>query len=324
MRKNILYCHHSFSLENIKGASNYKIIKSGRSLDLAFQLGAMTIIGLFSFNAYAECTPTPDCESIGYTETSCEGASLKCPFDISKLYCIPCDSSFRYDCSGDNITGGEGDTCGGKYVSCECNAGSVFKNGECTCPSSVAETDCLVGTIYYPNGKCSNDYVACLNPVGLVVKNNSLVMSPIVSREWGTDGIDVDTLTNEGNYPTNNYTGKNNTALLVEFQTTEGLTSENSAAIYCNEYAPTGMESSKGQWYLPAAGELYSYVYNNYSTLNPVATIMGWDRYFDRNEFWSSTEKSSGYAWWVRIGEYTVSASYKSYSNYVSCFLNIN
>ena len=97
MRKNISYCHPSFSQENVKGSSNYKIIKCGRSLDLAYQLGAMTIIGLFSFNAYAECTPTPDCASIGYTETSCEGDSLKCPFDITKMMCMPCDSSFRYD-----------------------------------------------------------------------------------------------------------------------------------------------------------------------------------------------------------------------------------
>ena len=46
MRKNISYCHPSFSLENVKGSSNYKTIKSGRSLDLAYQLGAMTIEGL--------------------------------------------------------------------------------------------------------------------------------------------------------------------------------------------------------------------------------------------------------------------------------------
>ena len=44
MRKNNKYlnCHPSFSFENVKWSSNYKIIKSGRSLDLAFQLGAMT------------------------------------------------------------------------------------------------------------------------------------------------------------------------------------------------------------------------------------------------------------------------------------------
>ena len=44
MRKNNKYLnwHLSFSQENVKRASNYKINKSGRSLDLAYQLGAMT------------------------------------------------------------------------------------------------------------------------------------------------------------------------------------------------------------------------------------------------------------------------------------------
>jgi hypothetical protein len=64
----------------------------------------MTIVALFSFNAYAECTPTPDCASIGYTETSCETDYLACPFDNTKLKCMPCDSTYRYNCVGENIT----------------------------------------------------------------------------------------------------------------------------------------------------------------------------------------------------------------------------
>ena len=90
---------------------------------------------LLSSTAHAECTPAPDCASIGYTETSCETTSLKCPFDTSKLYCLPCDSSFKYNCSGDNITGGVGSTCNGKYASCECSGGGKFNNG--SCPQSV-------------------------------------------------------------------------------------------------------------------------------------------------------------------------------------------
>ena len=38
----------------------------------------------------AACTPTPDCASIGYTETSCETDYLACPFDSTKLKCMPC------------------------------------------------------------------------------------------------------------------------------------------------------------------------------------------------------------------------------------------
>ena len=111
---------------------------------------------LFSFNAYAECTPAPDCASIGYTETSCEGASLKCPFDTSKLFCIPCDSSFKYTCDGKDEVG-VGDTCGGKYVSCKtvvvcdeafkysCDGSHQFGVGE-SCNGLYKECDCSVGT----------------------------------------------------------------------------------------------------------------------------------------------------------------------------------
>ena len=75
---------------------------SRRDKNKEFLLGASFLLFSTSMTnvANAACTPTPECASIGYTETSCEGASLKCPFDITKLKCMPCDSSFRYDCSG--------------------------------------------------------------------------------------------------------------------------------------------------------------------------------------------------------------------------------
>ena len=277
--------------------------------------------------ANAECTPTPDCASIGYTETSCEGDSLKCPFDITKMMCMPCDSSYRYDCSGDNITAGIGATCNGKYAGCECASGYSFNNGECECPASITATDCLVGAIYYPDGKCSNDYVACLNPVGVVVKDNALVMSWRKSSNmvWGTYGTDVDTLTNITSTANAkaDYDGVGNTALLVAFQTTEGLTASNSAAIYCNEYAPTGMESSKGQWYLPAAGELYDYMYGNYDKLLSIYTThLGYSNF--SYYFWSSSEGSTGNAWVVNSSNDNVGNYGKYNYSSVSCFLAID
>ena len=136
---------------------------------------SMTAI-LFPFSAYATCTPTPDCASIGYTQTSCETKSVKCPFDTSKLFCIPCDSSFQYDCVGANIASGVGDSCGGKYMSCNCSSTDyIFSNGSCLC-----DTACKVGAIYYSDNTCS----ACLHndktPVGVVVKDNELIMSKII------------------------------------------------------------------------------------------------------------------------------------------------
>ena len=95
-----------------------------------WKIGCLWILGTsltMTGEVKAACTPTPDCASIGYTETSCEGDFVRCPFDISKLYCIPCDSSFKYDCTGANITGGVGTPCNGKYMSCACSSGREFK-----------------------------------------------------------------------------------------------------------------------------------------------------------------------------------------------------
>ena len=146
----------------------------------------MTAI-LFSFNAHAECTPTPDCASIGYTETSCETDYLACPFDSTKLKCIPCDSSFRYDCSGDNIIGGTGSACGGKYVSCEClDSEYTFKNGECIasrCPS---------GYFYYSDTSCTAELSNMRTVIGIVAQADTLVvaLTPI-KRSWASNNADV-------------------------------------------------------------------------------------------------------------------------------------
>ncbi len=320
MRNKQSSCHPSFSLENVKGSSNYKINKSGRSLDLAYQLGAMTIIGLFSYNAHATCTPTPDCASIGYTETSCEGNSLKCPFDTSKLFCVPCDSSFRYNCSGDNITGGIGSACGGKYVSCECSAGSVFKNGACACDDS-----CTVGAIYYSDGTCSACVDSNKTAIGVVVKDNELVISQIRSTgmEWGGYGTDISTLTNYSSYTDakTDFSGKDNTAKIVA-HFGEDVDTTLHAGVFCHKYTTEG--TNAGDWYLPAAGELYSYVYGNYSKLlDTWKNKLAWDTSFSY-DFWSSSEYNSKRAWYVGSDNGGMYNGNKSNTRSVSCFLAIN
>ncbi len=278
----------------------------------------IAVIGLVPFNVYGECTPTPDCDAIGYTETSCEGDSLKCPFDITKLYCIPCDSSFKYTCSGDNITGGTGSACGGKYVSCECSEGNVFKDGACACDDS-----CTVGAIYYSDGTCSACVVSGKTAIGVVVKDNELVMSNNKSSQmsWGGYGTDISTLANLTTVDAAkaDFNGKENTALIVAVHTSAGLTSSESAAIYCNEYSTEG--TSAGDWYLPAAGELYSYVYGNWSSkVSATATKLGWSL---SAYFWSSSEYAS-YAWYVISNQGNVGSSNKYITLSVSCFLAID
>ncbi|MBQ8436128.1 MAG: hypothetical protein IJX20_00605 [Alphaproteobacteria bacterium] len=261
--------------------------------------------------AHAECTPAPDCASIGYTETSCNGGFVRCPFDTSKLFCIPCDSSFKYDCSGDNMTGGVGDTCGGKYASCECSRGGEFNNG--TCPRS-----CTVGMIYYSDKSCSSTYDSSKTAIGVVIKDNELIISQKKSSTMYWSNAYTDTsLTNytSSTDAKTDFNGKSNTAVIVAAHPSE--TTSNNAAIYCNTYSTAG--TSAGDWYLPAAGELYSYVYGNYSAINATMTTLGWS--FGSIYLWSSSESDIYNAWYVHSYSGSVIDDVKHNLTSVSCLL---
>ena len=98
-----------------------------RSLEFfALQKIGMTLLFclLTSTTVHAECVPYPSCASIGYTETSCETQAVKCPFDASKLFCLPCDTKYQYSCNEIGQTG-SGTSCQGKYENCNCVSGYV-------------------------------------------------------------------------------------------------------------------------------------------------------------------------------------------------------
>jgi len=266
--------------------------------------------------AYAECTPTPDCASIGYTETSCETASLKCPFDTSKLKCLPCDSSFKYDCNGDNMTGSVGSACNGKYASCECGSGYIWRGNTCE-----EKPNCTVGMIYYSDKSCSSNYDSSKTAIGIVVKDNELVLSQKKSSTMYWSNAYTDTsLTNytSSTDAKTDFNGKSNTAVIVAAHPSE--TASNNAAIYCNTYTTAG--TSAGDWYLPAAGEVYDYIYSNYS-----AVKAGWDKVgttISDSYFWSSSEYDTISAWGVGSGNGGVGFDLKGSALSVICLLAIN
>ena len=251
-------------------------------------VSSLTITGI----ANAACTPTPDCVSMGYTETSCEGDSLKCPFDITKLYCIPCDSSFKYNCVGDNIIGGIGPSCNGKYASCSCSdAEYTFSNGECIGPK------CPVGYIYYSDKSCSADLDNSKTAIGIVVKGDKYIAAlNVPDMRWASSSVDVSgiTETTDSSVAKTDYNGKANTLAILE--TFPSDTTSNNAAVYCNSYTTEG--TSAGDWYLPAMGELYNYIYLNYAKIKA-----GWDKVgttISNSYFWSSSEYGDYNAWYVR------------------------
>ena len=96
-----------------------------------------TSLSLIPTLTYAQCVATQDCETLGYTETSCNGGKgVKCPFG-NKWACIGISTEecselgFTYTCTGTGYSGGSGPACNGKYTACTCASGYDWKDGNC-------------------------------------------------------------------------------------------------------------------------------------------------------------------------------------------------
>lgn len=54
-------------------------------------LSFLTSVSMLSYSALAEeitCTASPDCETLGYTQSECPKGGIRCPFDKSKMFCV--------------------------------------------------------------------------------------------------------------------------------------------------------------------------------------------------------------------------------------------
>ncbi len=279
----------------------------------------VAVIGLVPFNVYAEpCTPTPDCADMGYTETSCSGKFVRCPFDTSKLFCTPCDSSFQYDCDGAYTAGGLGSTCGEKYVSCSCVEGATFTGGNCIC-----DTSCSLGNIYYSDGTCSSCIETTKTAIGVVVKDNEVIMGMnFTTSLWSATNVDVSSLTNiqDKSVAKNDYDGVVNTGLIVSYFGVDADDTSN-AALFCYNYTPAGLENSKTYWYLPAVGELYDYLHLNYDVLTSTYKRLG--RASIQLRLSTSTEYGTNHNWFLTTdnGDFGWISKYNAIS--VVCFLAI-
>ena len=76
---------------------------------ISYRTVLLSSIGLLfpMIGAWAtDCTPVPDCVSLGYTKSAsdCSGVtSIKCPFDTSKVFCQKKTTTpTTYPCSSEN------------------------------------------------------------------------------------------------------------------------------------------------------------------------------------------------------------------------------
>ena len=190
----------------------------------------------------------------------------------------------------------------------------------CTTPGA-----CEIGDIYAYNG----------TPIGVVFANEDGVSSKLValtdidttgasgsSTMYWANSLDYiwstgATKSSDETTAFNDMNGKYNTSKILSYISANSKTAE--AATATSKYAPsvceTGSICAKGNWYLPAAGELWT-LYNNKATLNSAFTSNG-GRAFQEEYYWSSTESNATYAWYMTFSTGSRGNPRKSNSYYV-------
>ena len=276
----------------------------------------------FSYNiAWAKyCVKLPSCEELGYVFPYKEGRrQIRCPFDIDKVlyldYCQayglqgkPDEVAGEYqECIEEKADGTKINT--GYYRYTRCNVGYRYESGHCVRYSCNTPHTCLVGDVYLhdnePIGVVFFDDGTVTKIVGLKNINSSGIEGNLVVY-WTSsntrDYYDIPNLTNyslstDAEKDTN---GKSNTATILAYASANGKTVQ--AATATSLYAPNvcGSETmcAKGNWYLPAMGELWM-MYNNLSTIDNVLNSVGGTKlkHSGANYFWSSTECHLQGAW---------------------------
>ena len=95
----------------------------------------------FAQTSEINCTPAPDCASLGYTESSCpNGAGLKCPFG-NKWFCITdfCPNQGTLDSCPSPYTCTL-ETCSGKYYKSGCQSGYTWNSSSQTCTAQCSSS----------------------------------------------------------------------------------------------------------------------------------------------------------------------------------------
>ena len=271
--------------------------------------GTILFLPMTTMAQSINCTPSPDCASLGYTESSCpDGAGVKCPWG-NTWFCTEekCDTSYQYTCSGTGYAGGSGDECGGKYKSCTCASGYEWnqENGTCEEPKpewgkcNGSAKNCNIGDILYSDGTCSPQNISDKTPIAVVVYKSAdgncaqaMALNSIGNYIWSSEYVDIPNLTNFGSAESASY--DLNSCANTQKIMAAGDKNAYPAAWVAHEYKTEG--TNAGDWCLPAAGVFTSY-YNNQQLLNIGMTNAGGTQIGTSSNNWSSSENGGNHAW---------------------------
>ncbi len=235
---------------------------------------------LSTTNSYAiDCTPTPDCATLGYTKTAsdCSGvAAIKCPFDTSKVFCEKEQLTKTCDKIGDILYG----------------------DGTCAVSADNLDPNLTpIGIVFDVSGRLA---IALTD-----VKKDGTAGSEKMS--WSSGYCDTPNLDNCNNTNTVitscGLNGRSNTDAILA--TNGGCGGTTTAALAVNTYSINGCNKDfckQGKWFLPSMKELYT-IYVNKTTMTNVLTKLGSkaSKFMD-DYYWSSTECTNYSPWELSMG----------------------
>ena len=264
------------------------------------------------------------CEGYRVCSEGGKTGAATCMHGSEKWYkecCSACDD-YPYTAMGIPVGYLKGDSCescsGLKYKTKagSCASGYVWNGNSCS-------QDCKVGNILNSDMSCSASKVADKTPIGVVsyINGNKKLAISLVSpsrMSWSGSSADISGIANWASESAarTDFDGKSNTAAWVRYF---GSSVTNYAAGYCYNYSTSG--TFKGDWYLPALGELYVSIVTNYQVVKKGLSAAGGTSLYNDRAHWSSSEYGSGSATWNVAANMnnTHGTDKTSQSDYVRC-----
>ena len=248
---------------------------------LGVSLSALAFSLSYGLTANAQtCVTPPSCETLGYTDSAdkCDGdAMIKCPFDTSKVFCRKKKLTKVCDTIGDVLYDDK---------SCAIDIDNLDPNRT------------AIGVVFDTGRR-----------LAIALEQSSSTLTWASSRNYDIPGL---TNYSSSSAAKGDYNGKSNTSIIIAHGDSNGY--DTPAADYCYNYVTTG--TNKGDWYLPAGGELLL-IYNNRTTLNNSLSKVGGTQLetIDYPDYWSSSEYKSSSAWGLDFNNGLWSSGSKSYLN---------
>ena len=214
--------------------------------------------------------------------------------------------------------------CSDGYLKCPYNSAAVF------CEDIGAAV--AVGDILYGDGTVANSLVAGKTPIGIVFDTtnhlavaltdiNSSGSAGSSTMYWSTSYYDIPALgncTSSTDLTTCGVDGRANTTAILNCGSSCGTTP---AATATNSYEPSGCSKDfckKTKWFLPSMRDLIT-LYNAKSYVNASLSLTASSgaKTLTKSYYWSSTEFSSNYAWYLWMDDVSRYYGTKDYSEYV-------